>query len=202
MHRFGELTIIVLGEFFLKLALGAPEMTPEPFNIYTGLCLLGISLSLWWLYFDHLEHGHLTMTGARYEVWAYSHYPFLAAITAYGVAGSKIFAGGSGETLADEKRLLFTIALAIVLLTYEAIEWASREKDEPLSRKPQPWARIGGAVALLALGIWGGNLGVDILLAVVVAIFLIQVGLDVATRLKRPDSEDSQNLIPEVNSGP
>jgi low temperature requirement protein LtrA len=200
IHRFGELTIIVLGEFFLKLAIGASDRELAPFNIYIGLCLLGISISLWWLYFDHLEHGRLTTPGSRFGVWLYAHYPFLVAITAYGVAGNKLFSSLPGEPLTDEKRLLFTIALALALLAYGVIEWASREKEEPLSRKPQPWVRIGGAAALLALGIWGGNLGVGMLVTVVVAILFVQVGLDVYMRLKRPDSEESRSAVPGVDA--
>jgi hypothetical protein len=116
-------------------------------------------------------------------LWVYSHYPFLLGITAYGVVGNKIFASETGQALEDSKRLLFTIALALALLTYGAIEWTTKEKGEALDRKPQPWVRIGGAVALLALGFWGGGLNVVVLVLLVVTLFAIQVGLDVYRRL-------------------
>ena len=127
-------------------------------NIYVGLCLLGVSISLWWLYFDHLEHSSLTNAGSRLGAWIYSHYPFLVGITAYGVLGTKVFAAAQGEPLDGHKRLLITTALAIALLAYGAIEWANKENEGPLTRRSQPWLRIGGAAVLLALGIWGGLL--------------------------------------------
>jgi low temperature requirement protein LtrA len=59
LHRFGELTIIVLGEFFIKLITSSSGLELQSFNFYMGICLLLISVSLWWLYFDHTDHVHL-----------------------------------------------------------------------------------------------------------------------------------------------
>jgi low temperature requirement protein LtrA len=183
LHRFGELSIIVLGEFFIKLATSSADREFSSSSIFIGLCLLGISVSLWWLYFDHLEHASLAAASSRVGLWIYGHYPFLLAITAYGVVGNKIFASETGQALDDSKRILFTIALALALLAYGAIEWATKERGETLDRKPQPWVRIGGAAALLALGMLGSGLNVGLLVLLVVTIFVIQVGLDVYKRL-------------------
>lgn len=188
-HRFGELTIIVLGEFFIKLVISASGRELTPVNYFIGAALLGISLSLWWLYFDHLEHSNLEQSGTRLRAWTYSHWPFLAAISAYGVVGNLIFAAKPLQPLDDTMRLLFTVALATAVLAYGLIEWASGEKDEPLARSPQPWIRILGATALLALGLFGTSLNVGWLVTLVVAILLLQVGLDVALRLQRPEPE-------------
>ncbi len=193
-HRFGELTIIVLGEFFIELVTTSEDRELTAVNLYTGLCLLGISITLWWLYFDHLEHFSLNRAGSRLGTWVYSHYPLLAGIIAYGVVGTKVFAAVRGETLDDPERLLFTTALAAALLAGGAIEWATKEKDEPLTRKPQPWLRIGGAAALLALGVFGVSINVTVLVTLVVAILLIQVGQDVFLRLKRSDPQPGDGL--------
>ena len=191
LHRFGELTIIVLGEFFIKLATSTDLRELRVLNLYFGLCLLGISVSIWWLYFDHLKHASLQTAGSHIGVWIYSHYPFLAAIIAYGVVGNMIFSTAPRAPLAQDQRLLFTTALALALLAYGAIEWASREKEEPLYRQPQPWARIGGAAGLLALGIWGGTVNAGFMVTIVVSILLFQVGLDVYARLQQPELETS-----------
>ena len=193
LHRFGELTIIVLGEFFIKLVTSSSGRELTGVNYLIGAGLLGISVSLWWLYFDHLEHANLARAGTRIFVWTYSHLPFLAAITAYGVVGNKIFAETPREPLDDTKRLLFTSALAIAMLAYGVIEWASKEKDEPLSRLHQPWIRLASAAALLALGFFGDSLNVGWLVLLVVAIMLFQVSLDVRQRLWRPESAATQS---------
>ncbi len=192
LYRFGELTIIVLGEFFIKLVTSSAGRELSVVNYFIGAGLLAISVSLWWLYFDHLEHANLAKAGSRLQAWIYAHYPFMAGITAYGVVGNKIFAAAPGAPLDDTKRLLFTTALAIAVLAYGIIEWSSKEKDEPLARSPQPWIRLGGAVALLAVGLLGSSLNVGWLVTVVAAILLVQVALDVMLRLKRPEPEMAQ----------
>jgi low temperature requirement protein LtrA len=200
LHRFGELTIIVLGEFFIKLVTSSAGRELTAINYIIGACLLGISVSLWWLYFDHLEHANLAMAGTHLRAWVYGHFPFMVAITAYGVVGNKIFAITPRGPLDDPKRLLFTTALATAVLAYGIIEWASQEKDEPLSRMPQPWIRIGGVAALLTLGIWGGSLNVGWLVTFVAAVLLIQVGLDVYVRLQRPEPEKTQEDLAILSS--
>jgi ABC-type Fe3+ transport system permease subunit len=158
--------------------------------------LLFIPIWWSWLYFDHLEHSRLTNAGSRLGVWVYSHYPFLLGITAYGVLGTKVFAAARGEPLDDHKRLLFTIALALALLAYAAIEWSVKENDEPLSRQTQPWLRIVGAAVLLALAFFGGSLNVGVLVTVVAVVFLVQVGLGVYKRLQRPAQQASESVTP------
>ncbi len=68
------------------------------------------------------------------------------------------------------------------MLLHGIIEWTYEEKDEPLGRSPQPWLRLGGAISLLAMGDLGGSLGVGWLVTLVIAILLLQVGLDVYVR--------------------
>ncbi|MGB3716691.1 MAG: low temperature requirement protein A [Candidatus Promineifilaceae bacterium] len=190
--RFGELTIIVLGEFFIKLVTSSSGRELTAINYLIGAGLLGISVSLWWLYFDHLEHASLAKAGSRFLVWTYSHFPFMAAITAYGVVGNLIFAAKPQVPLDDTKRILFTTALATAVLVYGVIEWTSMEKDEPLARSPQPWIHIGSAAALMVLGFFGGSLNVGWLVTLVAAVLLLQVGLDVTLRLQRPDPKAAQ----------
>ena len=81
-HRFGELTLIVLGEFFIKMVTNSAERELIALNYFIGACLLGISVGIWWLYFDHLSHSSLEGNRSHTGVWMYLHYPLLAAIAA------------------------------------------------------------------------------------------------------------------------
>ena len=199
LHRFGELTIIVLGEFFIKLVTSSSGRELTAINYVMGAGLLGISVSLWWLYFDHLEHASLAKARSRIWVWTYSHFPFMVAITTYGVVGNLIFAETPLVPLDDTKRLLFTIALATAVLALGIIEWSSKEKDEPLARSHQISIRLGSSIVLLAIGFLGDSLNVGWLVLLVVAIMLLQVVLDVLMRLQRPESETAQYAVPAVS---
>ena len=194
MHRFGELTIIVLGEFFVKLITSSSGRELIAFNFYIGGCLLAISVSIWWLYFDHLGHASLTAKRSKIGLWIYNHYPLLAAITAYGVVGNKVFVALPGEPLADDKRLLLCISLAIGVLALGIVEWASPEKAGPRSRPHQMVIRIVSAIVLLGLAIAGGQLGAGLLVSLIALIFLIQVGLDVYMRVVKNQAESAQDL--------
>jgi len=184
LHRFGELTIIVLGEFFIKLIASSSGEELQPFNFYMGACLLAISVSLWWLYFDHTDHVSLNKEQTRPALWIYTHYFLLAAITAYGVVGTKVFAAVPGDILSQEKRLLLCIALAVALLALGIIDWASPESSGPQSRRTNLKIRITASLVLLVLAFAGGQIAVGLLVTLVALVLIIQVGIDIATRLR------------------
>jgi low temperature requirement protein LtrA len=185
-HRFGELTIIVLGEFFIKVITTASEREVYLVTLLYFFLLLSISMSLWWLYFDHQEHSALAKRPSRSEIWIYIHYPLLAAITAYGVVGSKVMALIPGEAMSDPRRWLFCGALATALACTAVIEWALREKAGAMSRRPQTLNRTLGAIVLILLAYFGGGLGVPLLVAIIAVINIILVGLDISGRLRNP----------------
>ena len=185
-HRFGELTIIVLGEFFIKVITGASEREVYFVTLQYFFLLLSISMGLWWLYFDHQEHAALAKRPSRSEIWIYIHYPLLAAITAYGVVGSKVMALIPGEALSDHKRWLFCGALATAIACTAVIEWVLREKTGAMSRPPQTLKRMLGAVVLILLALFGGGLGVPVFIAIIAVIIILLVGLDISWRLRNP----------------
>ena len=184
LHRFGELTIIVLGEFFIKLITSSSGLDLQRFNFYLGACLLLISVSMWWLYFDHTDHTHLSNEHAHPVVWIYMHYFLLAAITAYGVVGTKVFAALPGEILSQEKRLLLCAALALALLALGIIDWASPEGDERFSRRSHLSIRVVAAVVLLLLAPIGGLINVGWLVTLVALVLVVQVGIDIWLRTR------------------
>ena len=198
VHRFGELTIIVLGEFFIKLITTWEGEELQWFNFYVLMCLLGISVSIWWLYFDHTAHIELHGKGTRRPVWMYTHYFLLAAITAYGVLGTKVFESAPGEVLSPEKRIMFCAALAIVAVALGVIDWASPEKPGPMSRQAHLTVRLVSA-ALLLLAAFGSGLSAGWVASLAMLLFVGQVGLDVYWRTQRPDPQVVQSITPGMS---
>lgn len=193
-HRFGELTIIVLGEFFIKVITSASNREVFPVTMLYYVLLLSISTSLWWLYFDHQEHSSLSKQRSKMEIWVYIHFPLLAAITAYGVVGNKIIALIPGEALSDPKRLLLLMALAAAVACTAVIEWAVREGSGEMSRRPQTAIRLLGALALIALALLGDGLTAPILVAAAAGIVILLVGLDVSWRLRKPVGTQAETI--------
>ena len=116
----------------------------------------------------------------------------MAAIAAYGVVGTKVFAAAPGDILSDEKRYLLTFALAIAVLALGIIEWASPEHSGAMARKQQLSIRAIGAALLILLGVAGQQLGVGVLTTLLVLILVIQVGYDIYSRLREsgPSKKD------------
>jgi len=185
-HRFGELTIIVLGEFFIKVISSASERDVYLVTMLYFILLLSISTGLWWLYFDHQEHSALAKRRSRMEIWVYIHYPLLAAITAYGVVGNKIIALIPGEALSDPKRWLICGALAVAVTCTAVIEWTAREGTGAMTRQPQILPRLLGALVLIALALWGGGLSAPLFVALLASVIIILVVFDISRRLQNP----------------
>jgi hypothetical protein len=114
----------------------------------------------------------------------------LVGIAAYGVLGTKVLALEPGENLSDPKRVLLGLSLAIALLGLAVLEWTGRERDRKMSRRPQIWARVGGAVVMVALALGGGVLSAPLLVFVIALTIGVEVALDVRGRIGRELRED------------
>jgi low temperature requirement protein LtrA len=196
LHRFGELTIIVLGEFFIKLVSSSSEHELELPNLLMGACMLAISVSMWWLYFDHTSHVDTHAPRSRPTFWIYTHYFLLAGITAYGVVGTKVYATLPNEVLADEKRIVLCSALAIATLALGIIDWASPEEEGAMWRKPQLSTRAVAAAILLLLAVFGSGLTASFVTTIVTTVLVLQVVLDIAARLRNRDAGISAEISP------
>jgi len=106
------------------------------------------------------------------------HYPLLAALAAYGVAGTKVLALAPGEALSDEKRLLLCGALADILITNAGFDLAEPEREEDTGCKPQIWMRLAATVILVILALWGGGLGAPLLVTIVALLIIALVAFD------------------------
>lgn len=86
VHRFGEFTIIMLGEVFLKLGITASQ---EPLD---RVDLIGLPLAatvvfgVWWLYFTDVPAMGLSADHSRRLAWIHLHFPLHLCVIASAVA--------------------------------------------------------------------------------------------------------------------
>ncbi len=113
IHRFGEFTIIMLGEAFVKIGLTA---THEPLD---EIDLVGLPLTfvlifaIWWLYFTDIPPSGLPRNPLRRHGWIFSHFPFHICITAVAVAMSRILPPAAE---AADKRSVRYIVLPLTII--------------------------------------------------------------------------------------
>lgn len=185
-ERFGLLTIIVLGESFVKVLGEAAEHGMDwPTGLLAGFGLV-VTCSLWWLYFDEIEHGLRRGSGWA-RAWLYAHMPLTAAVSAIGVGLKKAIFFDVHLPLPLSYRLLLCAAVSVAVLSLSLIEAAS--KPLPGARRHARSARVVGrfvlAAILMALALGARGLPAWSLLGLVALLMLAHVALDTYLRLPR-----------------
>jgi len=151
-ERYGILTIIVLGESFVKLVSGLAEagLTPER-ALLAGVALI-VTISLWWIYFDDIAGSRIRSMRLGAFVWIYSHLPLAVAITAIGVAVKKATLFDPSAVADPKYRWLMAGSLSLALLFVGVIASVSERRQSELPDRSRVQARLvaAGLVLLLA----------------------------------------------------
>jgi low temperature requirement protein LtrA len=153
VERFGEFTIIVLGEVVIGVVAGLSAAERDARTIITGMLALWMGFGFWWIYFDLVGRRPPRADGGALSNWVMSHLPITLSITAAG-AGMVSLIGHAHDATAPAGTswlLAGAVALGLValVLTERALVDASRLASvfQPLSL-----ALTGGAAAALIVG--------------------------------------------------
>ncbi|MDA9951750.1 low temperature requirement protein A [Oligoflexaceae bacterium] len=150
-ERYGILTIIVLGESFVKVISDLSHHDLD-FGIIIQACFsLTITCSIWWLYFDDVAGTKLKEVKLAPLIWLYGHMPLQAAITATGVAVYKVGSLDLSEPIPLKYRVFIAVCLAIVLFSIAAIDWVSERKHQDLKDNVRINIRLTAGVLILLL---------------------------------------------------
>ncbi len=177
-ERYGLLTIIVLGESFVKvLSQGAADGWSADFALMGALALL-ITFSLWWLYFDDVAGSRIRPGELTPFVWVYSHLPLTLGVTAVGVAIKKAalmdpMAPGYGKY-----RWLLCGTLAVVLLSVAVLDKITERRVSDVDDRHRIIARVASAVAVLLLAAVGDFMTAALFVGLVTVICVAQVIID------------------------
>ncbi|REJ76874.1 MAG: hypothetical protein DWQ36_16325 [Acidobacteria bacterium] len=194
-ERYGLLTIIVLGESFVKVLSDLAD-SAERVGWGTagqgGLALL-ITCSVWWIYFDDVVHSRIRpRPGARY-IWLYSHLPLAIGITALGV-GFKKAVGHDPDVAASTAHWLLTGSLALVFASVAVLDWVTERDESQMDDAARVWMRAGSVVVVLAIGIVGAITANWVILALIAAVCVAQVMADLAIAPMSDHEMDSDLL--------
>ncbi|WP_373528815.1 low temperature requirement protein A [Nostoc sp.] len=191
-ERFGLFTIIVLGEAIIAVVNGVSEQKWDVLTVISAVFGLIIAFSWWWVYFDNL--GGKTIEMARTEgkigvvnLWLYTHLPLVIGIAAAGVGVEQILLSKPTLALPDSQRSLICGSVALcslavsILHRFGIIRYCKIRSNY----------RLGGAVLLLAIAIFGKGLLPIAVIALVAVVSAGQVVQDLyqsrpTTRLVDP----------------
>ncbi|MCB9664466.1 MAG: low temperature requirement protein A [Alphaproteobacteria bacterium] len=181
-ERYGLLTIIVLGESFVKVLsyLAADAHGTEPEMLTKGLFNLVITSAVWWVYFDDVAGSHLKPGRNTWIVWLYGHLPLAMAVTAVGVAVKHdIKIDWLGVPPAPYRILLVT-TLAATFASVALIDAVTQRGTTDLDERWRIAVRLGSAALLPLLGLAGGSMNGGTFLGLVTLLCVAQVAFDMA----------------------
>ncbi|MCU0497997.1 MAG: low temperature requirement protein A [Anaerolineae bacterium] len=180
-ERFALFTIIVLGEGFLKVIGGVAGQTLTISDILLDMPGLIIPGVIWWIYFDNVAETAFQINRFRAQVWLYTHFPLHLSITALGVGIYKLVTTDVSQTLPDNYRWLICGTAALSILAIGVIEWAIAKQWDKRVRN-ELVLRVGGAIAIGWLAIFGGGFNATLLMILLGLIGAVIVGMDLYWR--------------------
>jgi low temperature requirement protein LtrA len=149
-ERYGEFTLIVLGESVLATMLAAKQLPVSWSTAGAGVGGLLLLFSVWWAYFDPPGSTQMALNERTSWVWGYGHLPIFAAVAAIG-AGLSVAAEVLDHTShLSEVGAAFAVAVPVSLFHLVLTELHSRIA-EGFTLRLRSWLKALGILAVAAL---------------------------------------------------
>jgi len=180
-ERYGLLTIIVLGESFVKVLTHlAASDTPAsaPVLLQAGASLF-ITCSVWWIYFDDIAGGRLKDGRGNWIVWLFAHLPLAVGVTALGVAVEKVVVFEFTQPPDPAYQALLAGSLAAVFFSVAVLDSVTRRRHAKLSDRARVNVRLASAIVVLVLGQILGVITGGMFVGLVTAVCVGQIVFDI-----------------------
>jgi low temperature requirement protein LtrA len=152
-ERYGEFTLIVLGESVLATMVAGKLLPVEAATVAAGVGAMLLLFSVWWAYFDPPGTAQMRIDEQSAWLWGYGHLPIFAAVAGIG-AGLSVAA----EQLAHESHLsevgaAFAVAVPVSVFSLVLSLLHSRIA-EGFSLRARSISKALGVLAVAALAWW------------------------------------------------
>jgi len=179
-ERYGLLTIIVLGESFVKVLTAVADKGLGPDIALMGSIGLAITCSLWWVYFDDVAGSRIRRTRIAPFAWVYAHLPLTIGVTGVGVAIKKLALMDPMEHPHADYAWLMCGMLALVLLSVGMIDSVTERRQAELSDTLRVRIRLGSAFGILLIGAVAPTMPGWMFAALAAGVMVAQVFLDLS----------------------
>ena len=195
-ERFGLLTIIVLGESFVKVLsyLAGKEHGSEMEYLTKAFVNLAITCCLWWIYFDDVAGSKLKKGRGSWIMWFYGHLPMFISLTAVGVAVKKTIGLDFAEVAPPEYRWLLAGSLAAVLFSVALIDSVTERREAELSDRARVNVRFFSAALVMLMGQAGGTMSAGTFIGLLATICAAQVLFDMMSAPFTDDHEEEHAI--------
>jgi low temperature requirement protein LtrA len=172
-ERFGLLTLIVLGEAIVSVAVGTENLDlSQTLPLLAAIGGFAIAACLWWLYFSFFESVVIIRGIRSVHLYNYGHLPILLGLATVAVGVNHIIAEVGQPILASGTRWALCGGIALYMSSIVAIALsACRKRVTVLSL-----VVIAVALGLAAFGGWLPPIAIE---GATIAILLIKVRADI-----------------------
>lgn len=177
-ERYGLLTLIVLGESFVKVLTSLSEHGAGPSHAVNAAMGLFIVCSLWWIYFDDVAGSRIKRNPLSGFIWIYAHLPMTIAVVATGVSIKKAMYFDLLVPAPPSYRWLLCGSLALVFFSVAAIDAVTERRQSEFGDRTRTMTRLICALVLLLLAPSGAVMPAWVFLGLLSIVGLVQVGLD------------------------
>ncbi len=177
-ERYGLLTIIVLGESFVKVLSMLVQEQAGWELLLSGTIALVLTCGVWWIYFDDIAGARIRTERGQWIVWLYSHIFLHIGIVALAVGIKKAVLFSWDAPAPPAYRFLLAGSLALVFFAVAAIDSVTERRNAELSDRARINARWLSGVVLLVLGAAGRAMSGMSFLVLVCVINVAQVIFD------------------------
>ncbi len=161
-ERYGEFTLIVLGESVLSTMVAAKASTLSWDNVFGGIGAMLLLFGIWWTYFDTPEGAEIVVTPRNSWIWGYGHLPIFAAVAALGSGLSVVAAVLDGRSSVPAVGAAYAVAVPVTVFLVVLAE-LHRRAGEGFSLEWRNLAK-GWGVLVVAASAWLVPLQVTVLL--------------------------------------
>jgi low temperature requirement protein LtrA len=183
-HRFGEFTIIMVGESFVKIGLVASDEPLDRIDLF-GLPLTFVLMAgVWWMYFAQVAPVGLPSQPRRRNLWILGHFPLHLGIAALAVGLAKLLLPTEG-VYAEEDLGLITAPLVLVVVSVAFLDWLGGTR-QGRSRALVLLSGASAVVLVAALNLLGEDFEFDLGGAVALLTVVMFVTIRMARRLPDP----------------
>jgi low temperature requirement protein LtrA len=152
-ERYGEFTLIVLGESVLATMLAAKELSVSWSTVAAGLGGLLSLFSIWWAYFDPPGSTQMSLDERTSWLWGYGHLPIFAAVAGLGAGLSVAAEVLEHQSQLSEAAAAYAVAVPVSAYLLVLTELHSRIA-EGFALRLRSWVKALGVLAVAALAWW------------------------------------------------
>jgi low temperature requirement protein LtrA len=182
-ERFGQFTLIVLGEGVTAVILGIGKQRLGILEAMSAACALLMAFCLAWMYFENLDGSAIHAARAQgrigtYQLWLYAHFPLVAALTAAAAGVQYIISSRPESSLPSPARWLICAAVAVCLVAIGVIHRTSAPRATLTRDRARTRLRFLAATVALGIAAIGIRLSPVLVIGFLATISAAQLVLD------------------------